>query len=52
VRGRYRPAAKARLTKGLERLLQLYEAIANRAEDERWRKEVAARKAGEKEPKK
>jgi serine/threonine protein kinase len=44
------PAAKVRLTEALERLVQLYEATGNAAE--RWRKDLAARKAGEKEAKK
>jgi hypothetical protein len=45
-------AAKVRLTEALERLVQLYDATGNAAEAERWRKELAARKAAEKEPKK
>jgi len=48
-RERTTPAeAKVRLTEALERLVQLYDA----AEAERWRKELAAREAAEKEPKK
>jgi hypothetical protein len=45
-------AAKTRLTEALERLVQLYDATGNAAEAERWRKELAARKAAGKEPKK
>ncbi len=45
------PAAKPRLAEALERLVQLYEATGNAVEAERWRKELAARKAAEKEPK-
>jgi hypothetical protein len=45
------PAAKVRLTEALERLVQFYDATGNAAEAERWRKELAARKAAEKEPK-
>jgi hypothetical protein len=45
------PAAKVRLMEALERLVQLYDATGNAAEAERWRKELAARKAAEKEPK-
>ena len=48
--------AKARLTEALDRLVQLYEAkdnpARNAAEAERYRKELAARKAAEKAPKK
>jgi eukaryotic-like serine/threonine-protein kinase len=46
------PAAKVRLTEALERLVQLAGATGNAAEAERWRKELAARKAAAKEPKK
>jgi hypothetical protein len=45
-------AAKVRLTEALERLVQLCDATGNGAEAERWRKELAARKAAEKESKK
>jgi hypothetical protein len=34
------------------RLVQLYAATGNTAEAERWRKELAARTAAQKEPKK
>ena len=40
------------VTQALERLVQLYDATGNAAEAERWRKELAARKAAQKEPKK
>ena len=48
------PAAKVRLTEALERLVQLYDATSNAAEavQKEWRKELAARKAAGKEPKK
>jgi len=46
------PEAKARLTGALERLVQLYDTTGNAAEGERWRQELAERKAAEKEPKK
>jgi hypothetical protein len=46
------PEAKVRLTEALERLVQLYDATGNADDAERWRKELAARKAAEKEPKK
>ena len=46
------PAAKMRLTEALERLVRLYEATGNAAEAERYRKELTARKAAEKTPKK
>ena len=46
------PAAIVRLTETLERLVQLAGATGNAAEAERWRKELTARKAAEKEPKK
>ena len=39
---------EVRLTDALERLVQLYDATRNTAEAERWRKELAARKAAEK----
>ena len=44
--------AKVRLTEALERLVQLYDAQGNTAKADRWRKELAARKAAEKESKK
>ena len=46
------PAAKVRLTEALERLVHLSNATGNAGEAERWRKELAARKAAQKEPKK
>ena len=46
------PEAKVRLTEALERLIQFYDATGNAAEAERYRKELAARKAAETEPKK
>jgi len=46
------PIAKVRLTEALERLVQLHDATGNAAEADRWRKELTARKAAEKEPKK
>ena len=45
------PEALPRLTEALE-LAQVYDATGNAAEAERWRKELAARKAAQKEPKK
>ena len=38
---------KARLIEAAERLVELYEATGNAAEDERWRKELAHRKGAE-----
>src|SRR5580692_11484787 len=46
------PQALPRLIEALERLVQLYEATGNAAEAERYRKELASRKAAQKEPKK
>jgi hypothetical protein len=48
------PAAKVRLTAALERLVQLAGATGNATEAIRkeWRKDLAARKGAEKEPKK
>jgi len=46
------PEARVRLAESLERLVQLAGATGNAAEGEGWRKELAARKAAEKEPKK
>ena len=46
------PQALPRLTEALERLVQLYDATGNAAEAERWRKELAARQAAQKAPKK
>ena len=46
------PQALPRLAEALERLVQLYTATGNAAEAERYRKELAARKTAEKEPKK
>ena len=46
------PEAKARLTEALERLVQLYAATGNAAEADLYRKELAARTAAEKTPKK
>ena len=43
---------RIRLTEALERLVQLYDATGNTAEAEHWRKELIARKATGKEPKK
>ena len=42
------PPALPRLTEALERLVQLYDATGNAAEAERYRKELAARKAADK----
>jgi serine/threonine protein kinase len=44
-------AARVRLTEALERLVQLYEATNNTAQAERYRNELAERKAAEKAPK-
>jgi len=41
-----------RHSEALERLVQLYDATGNAAEAERWRKELAVRKAAEKVSKK
>jgi hypothetical protein len=46
------PPALPRLAEALERLLQLYDATGNAAEADRYRKELAARKAAQKEQKK
>jgi hypothetical protein len=46
------PRRMFRLTEALERLVQLYDATGNAAEAGRWRKELAVRKAAQKEPKK
>lgn len=46
------PADRPRLTEALERLVQLYDAQGNAAAAERWRKELNAHKAAEKESKK
>jgi len=40
------------LSEALERLVQLYDATGNAAEADRYRKELAARQAPQKEPKK
>ena len=42
-----RPQRNAGLMEAAERLVQLYEATGNAAEAERWRKELAQRKAAE-----
>ncbi len=44
------PQALPRLTVALERLVQLYDATGHAAEADRYRKELAARKAAQKEP--
>jgi hypothetical protein len=41
------PQGKVRLIEAAERLVELYEATGNAAEAERWRKELAQRKATE-----
>ena len=41
------PQGKVRLIEAAERLVELYEATGNAAEAERWRKELAQRKAAE-----
>jgi hypothetical protein len=46
------PQAMPRLAEALERLVQLYDATGNAAEADRYRKELAARKAAQKESKK
>jgi eukaryotic-like serine/threonine-protein kinase len=46
------PQGLPRLTEALERLVQLYEATDNTVEAERFRKELAERRASEKTPKK
>jgi eukaryotic-like serine/threonine-protein kinase len=46
------PPALPRLAEALERLVQLYDATGNAAEADRYRKELAARKAAQKRPKK
>jgi eukaryotic-like serine/threonine-protein kinase len=46
------PAVQPRLTEALKRLVQLYEATGNMEEAERWRKELAAHQAAQKQPKK
>jgi hypothetical protein len=46
------PAGQARVAEAVERLVQLYEAQKNPVEAERWRKELAARKAAAKDAKK
>jgi hypothetical protein len=45
-------AGQPRLTEAPKRLVQFYEATGNASEAERWRQELAARKATEKEAKK
>jgi len=52
MKERVPPATKVRLTEALDRLVLLYDATGNAAEAERYRKELAARKTAEKEPKK
>jgi hypothetical protein len=42
-----RPQRNVGLMEAAERLVQLYEATGNAAEAERWRKELAQRKAAE-----
>jgi hypothetical protein len=44
------PAARVRLTEALDRLVLLAGPTANAAEAERWRKDLAARQAAEKRP--
>jgi hypothetical protein len=44
------PAAKVRLTEALNRLVLLAGPTANAAEAERWRKDLAARQAAAKRP--
>ncbi len=46
------PQALPHLTEALERLAQLYDATGNASEADRYRKELAARKAAQKESKK
>jgi hypothetical protein len=41
------PKSKVRLIEAAERLVKLHEATGNAAEAERWRKELAQRKAAE-----
>jgi len=41
------PQGKVRLIEAAKRLVELYEATGNAAEAERWRKELAQRKAAE-----
>ena len=45
------PQGMPRLTEALERLVQLYAATGDAADAERYRKELADRKAAQPEPK-
>ena len=46
------PQSLPRLTEAVERLVQFYDAAGNAAEADRYREELATRKAAEKTPKK